>query len=134
MARWRLVFFNLANDITQIPTAGFELFACRVVIGLGQLSDDAHGAIAQLRAGGMQIDHQIAPDLAERDHGAGADDVERNLGDSPCFQAGGSGYNFRSNRESNNKIDVAVATARWAVARTGHRPVATIRIAREQNG
>src|SRR6476660_7667952 len=71
----------------QIPVARLEQAASRFVIALGHFGHDSHGAVAQFRARGAQIDHEIAPHFPKSDHRARADNVDRNLCRGPGFQS-----------------------------------------------
>src|SRR5262245_50374996 len=97
-------FLKFLQRRAQIPVVRLEQTARRFIIALGQLRYDAHCAIAQFRAGGVQIDHEIAADLAESDHRACADDVERNLRRGSRFQSGRPSKDLRSDRQRDYKI------------------------------
>src|SRR6478752_8453880 len=61
----------------QIPVVRLEQAACRFVIALGHFGYDPHGAVAQFRTRGAQIDHEIAAHFPKSNHHARADNVER---------------------------------------------------------
>src|SRR5439155_22248497 len=88
-------FLNLQSG-AQIPVVRLEQTAGRFIVTLNQVSHDAHGALAQFSARGMQIDHEIAADFAKSNHCARADDVERDLRRGPGFQSGRSSQDLRS--------------------------------------
>ncbi len=88
----------------------------RAVIALGQFRDHAGRTIAQLRARRVQIDHQIALHFSERDHRAGADDIERNLGRRSGPQPCRAGQNLRTDREINCQVEMDVRFARGIAA------------------
>src|SRR6266481_1980069 len=73
----------------QIPVVRLEQASGRFVIALGHLSHDPHGPVAQFRASGVQIDHEIAAHSPKSDHRARADNVERHLCGGPGFQSRG---------------------------------------------
>ena len=66
----------------------FQPFGGLDLIALRHFHDEANGAIAQLRVRCVHVDHQVSANFAERDHGAGADNVERNLRRGARFQTG----------------------------------------------
>ena len=57
----------------------------------GEFCHETDSAIAQLHVGHCDVDHQVSAHLPERDHRAGADDVESNFGRRPRFQSGRAG-------------------------------------------
>src|SRR6266496_32392 len=114
---------------TQVPFRGFKLSTRGIVIASCQIDHDPHRAIAQLGTRGMQINHQIAAHLAQRDHRAGADDVERSLRRRSSFQSGRSSQDLRADGEGDHKIDCCGRRLRsTAVNDRGHS-----RVARQQN-
>src|SRR4029453_7561917 len=92
-------FLTFLQRCAQIPVVRLEQAAGRFVIALGHLSHDPHGTVAQFRARGVQIDHEIAAHFPKSDHRARADNVERDLCRGPGFQSGGPSQNFRSDRK-----------------------------------
>src|SRR5215216_2885549 len=82
-AEWK--FLKFLQRSAQIPIARLEQGSGRFVIALSHLSHDPHGTVTQLRARGVQIDHEIAAHFAKADHRAGADNVERDLCRGPGF-------------------------------------------------
>src|SRR5882757_11010301 len=92
-------FLRFLERCTQIPVVRLEQAASRFVIALGQLGHDPHGTVAQFRACGVQIDHEIAAHFPKSDHRAGADDVERDFRRGTGFQSRGSSQDFRSDRK-----------------------------------
>src|SRR5215213_5518502 len=67
-AEWK--FLKFLQCYAQIPIARLQQPAGRFVIALGHLGHDPHGTVAQFRASGLQIDHQIAANFPKSDHRA----------------------------------------------------------------
>src|SRR6266480_1508246 len=84
-AEWK--FLKFLQRCAQIPVARLEQISGRFVTTLRYLGNDSHGTVAQFRARGVQIDHEIAANSAEPDHRAGADNVECDLCCGPGFQS-----------------------------------------------
>src|SRR6266480_7193179 len=92
-------FLRFLQRCAQIPGVRFEQAASRFVIALGHLGHDPHGTVAQFRARGVQIDHEIAAHFPKSDYRASADNFERDLCRGPGFQSCGPSQNFRSDRK-----------------------------------
>src|ERR1043166_1657225 len=92
-------FLKFLQRCAQIPVVRLEQAAGRFVMALGYLVHDPHGTVAQFRARGLQIDHEIAANFAQPNHGAGADYVERDFCCGRGFQSRGSSKDFRSDRK-----------------------------------
>src|SRR5262249_18499029 len=80
-------FLRFLQRCAQIPVASLEQAVGRFVIALGYLCHDPHGTVAQLRARGVQIDHEVAAYFPKSDHRAGADNVKGYIGCRPGFQS-----------------------------------------------
>src|SRR5215475_7599903 len=80
-------FLKFLQRFAQIPVVRLEQASGRFIIMLGHFSYDPHRPVAQFRARGVQIDHEIVAHFPESDHRAGADDVERDLRCRPGFQS-----------------------------------------------
>src|SRR6516164_3072512 len=76
-AGWK--FLKFLQCCAQIPVVSLEQVAGRFVIAFGHFGHDSHGTVAQFRAGGVQIDHEIAANFAKPNHRARADNVECDL-------------------------------------------------------
>src|SRR5438067_3300236 len=92
-------FLRFLKRGTQIPAVRLEQAASRFVIALGHLGHDPHGTVAQFRASGVQIDHEIAAHFPKSDQRAGADNTERDLCCGPGLQSCRPSQNFRSDRK-----------------------------------
>jgi hypothetical protein len=71
---------------------------------MGELGDDAFGALAQLHAPSPQVHHQVALDTPKFDHRGGADHVQDEFLGCSCFHASGASDNFRTDDGSNDDI------------------------------
>src|SRR5512132_2137310 len=96
-AEWK--FLKFLQRCAQIPVVRLEQAASRFVIALRHLCNDPHGTVAQFRARGVQIDHEIATHFPKSDHRASADNVERDLCRGPGFQSRGPSQDFGSDRK-----------------------------------
>src|SRR2546423_7123613 len=96
-AEWKFLWF--LQRCAQIPVVRLEQAPGRFVIALGHLGHDPHGPVAQFRASGVQIDHEIAAHFPKSDHRAGANDVECYLRCGTGFQSRGPSQDFRSDRK-----------------------------------
>src|SRR5678816_679826 len=92
-------FLRFLQRCAQIPVVRLEQALSRFVIALGHLGHDPGGTVAQFRARGVQIDHEIAANFPKSDHRARADNVERDLCRGAAFQSCRSSQNFRSDRK-----------------------------------
>src|SRR6476619_8572751 len=101
---WKILKFLQRS--AQIPVIRLEQAAGRFVIALRYFGHDSHRAVAQFRAAGVQIDHEIAAHFAEPDHRAGADNIERDLRGGPGFQSRRPSQNFRSDRKRDQQVEL----------------------------
>ena len=59
--------------------------------GVGELADDAHCPVAQLGVAGVEVDHQVADDVAALGHRQRGDHVQDQLGGGAALEPGGAG-------------------------------------------
>ena len=57
------------------------------VIAPGQFTNHARRSIAQFHVGGFDVDHQVAHDFAQANHGKGGEHVEDELGGGAGLEA-----------------------------------------------
>ena len=69
-----------------------------------QLHYDPRGTVAQLVVHGPQIDHEIAVDFAQLDHGGRGQRVEHELGGGAGFHPRGTGDDFRAHDRIDDDI------------------------------
>src|SRR4029077_5005047 len=92
-------FLRFLQRCAQVPVVRLEQATDRFVIALGHFGHDPHSAVAQFRARGVQIDHEIAAHFPKSDHRARADNVERDLCRGTGFQSRRPSQNFRPDRK-----------------------------------
>src|SRR5579864_755940 len=85
----------------HLATGGFEGLGRGLPVYPGCLLQDAEAALDQLLVGRTDIDHQIAIDVSEPGHGAGAQHVQHHLLRGPGLQARGTGEGLRANLGNN---------------------------------
>lgn len=79
------------EDGRDVPICTFEALGGFFFAYAEAGGDDAGGAVAEFVVGGLEAGHEVAADVAEADHGAGGEDVQRDLGGGAGFEAGGAG-------------------------------------------
>ncbi len=73
-------------------------------IALGGFHHDGNLAFDQLGVGGLNVDHQVAVDLAAADHRPGGDHVQHQLLCGSGLQAGRAGHHFRADNRCNGDV------------------------------
>lgn len=65
---------------------------------------DAEGAGAEFCVGRIELDHEVADDLAEPDHGKGGHEIEDQLGGGAGFESGGTSQEFRADIGGDDEV------------------------------
>src|SRR5271170_4038313 len=78
------------------PSRFLERVAGGGRISAGELAHDAYGTVAQLGVGWVEINHEVADDLAESNHRQGGENVQDELGGGAGFETRRAGQNLWS--------------------------------------
>lgn len=81
---------------------------------VGELDQHSNRAVAKFDVGGVQIDHEVADDLAGLDHGEGGDHVEDELGGGAGFETGGAGENLWAEIGGEDEVGLPVGISELA--------------------
>ena len=92
------------NSNLDLPARAFQGGPGDFGSDVGQFLDDAESPIAQFYVGGVEVDHQVFLDLAEANHGEGAEDVQDKFGGSARLKSGRPGEHLRADVDGQDNI------------------------------
>ena len=92
------------NGGLDLPTGDFQGGPGDFRGDVGQFLNDAESPIAQFHVGGVEVDHQVFFDLAEANHGEGAEDVQDELSGGAGLKSGRPGEHLRADVDGQDNI------------------------------